>query len=762
MRDLADLHDHLRKSFGQKSWTDGETSAPSDAPPALSALDAPSVPNAPSPRGNAASAQTVLSSLLARIGAFSRFAPLGQETEPLAGERTVRERDVKERDVEERSGGAHDDDGALVSVNPQHVLDSLDLIALPAILRQSDGRIRGANAAFRSLIGTRRVEGQTPETLSSDTLSPETLSPETLSLEMLGLSPPPAPAQQSCDVEYVSPEGYRILLWQDVMVRDAQSGDRLILSQIRDVTAERGTARTREEARIQAEEASAAKSRQLATVVHELRTPLNGILGMSQLLNQTALTLEQKNYIGGIRQAGSALAQLVDDLLDYATIEAGRFRLNSRAENLRQLLESVVEMLAPRAHEKGIEIGATVAHDVPGLMDFDSGRLRQVLFNVIGNAVKFTTSGGVLIRVSLDSPDIVITVADTGPGLSKDEQARLFQDFEQTGSAMERSGGTGLGLSISARILTELGGALSLVSEKGRGTTFSIRFPASPVEGGKEGSDRMLWLRSSRVLLVAPAGPVATTTLSTIETLGGRGRHARSIAEANHLIEQSDRQGMRFTDLVVDQRVTDPAEFTAAADALRRILLVSPEERNAQAADTYDAWLIRPIREQSLVDVLRGHLGGSSLRARARHVLPSAAETGERRDLGLSVLLAEDDPVSAMMVGAILRKAGCTVQPVHDLASLRAVLSGAHSLDLVISDIHLPDGTVEEILPLLAGQTGAGPLPLLVMSGETNPEVKQKILAKGARRVLQKPVDPQHLLDEMRLVLAGLDRRHAS
>ncbi len=144
------------------------------------------------------------------------------------------------------------------------------------------------------------------------------------------------------------------------------------------------------------------------------------------------------------------MAQLVDDLLDYSTIEAGRFRLNSRAENIRQLLESVVEMLAPRAHEKNIEIGATVASDVPPLMDFDPARLRQVLFNVIGNAGQVHKEGRRVICVNLDGPQLVITVSDTGPGMSEEDRDRIFEEFEQVGNASERSGGTGLGLSISS------------------------------------------------------------------------------------------------------------------------------------------------------------------------------------------------------------------------------------------------------------------------------------------------------------------------
>lgn len=707
MRELADLQDRLRTAFGSEASDQaGASVGPAGAPTEL-------------PRRQPLPQTSVLASFLNRVGAMSRFSMLQQDD---AGDH-----------ADNMPAGADDP----LSAGPRAFLESNELLSVPAVVRSFDGVVQGSNRSFRVAVGGVEPKGQT--------------------LQALGLALPADAQPQARDIEIVTESGVKIYAWQDVVVRDAVNRDLMILSAARDVTAERQLAHLREEARLHAEEASAAKSRQLATVVHELRTPLNGILGMSQLLQQTPLTLEQRNYIGGIRQAGSALAQLVDDLLDYSTIEAGRFRLNSRAENLRQLLESVVEMLAPRAHEKAIEIGATVSFDVPSLMDFDPARLRQVLFNVIGNAVKFTKDGGVLIRVNLDNRDIVITVADTGPGMTPEERQRIFGEFEQAGSADERSGGTGLGLSISARILREFGGSLSVASEKGKGSTFAIRFPAMSAEVGKEGSDRMLLLRSSRVLLLAPAGPAATATIATIETLGGRCRHVRSVEEADWAITQLQRQGIAYTDMVVDHRICGLERLGQAAQDLRRILLVSPEERSTQPWDVYDAWLIRPLREQSLVDVLRGRLGGSAASQAVTTAVELRGVQPERREAGLSVLLAEDDPVSAMMVGAVLRKAGCIVHHVSDLAALqKAALADSHP-DLIISDIHMPDGDLADVLPLLGRGSNAENLsaPLLVLSGETNTDVTDRIMAGGARRVLQKPIDPQQLLEEVRALMSA-------
>ncbi|MFB9949919.1 hybrid sensor histidine kinase/response regulator [Rhizobium puerariae] len=505
----------------------------------------------------------------------------------------------------------------------------------------------------------------------------------------------------------------------------------------------------------EAEAASAAKSRQIATVVHEIRTPLNGILGMTHLLGQTKLTAEQQNYLSGIRQSGHALAQLVEDLLDYSTLEAGRFRLNNRAENLRHLIESVVEMLAPRAHEKRIEIAATVAADLPDLLDFDPARMRQVLFNVIGNAVKFTIEGGVLVRAFIESGVVAIAVADTGPGMTAEEQARIFGEFEQAGTAEARSGGTGLGLAIASRILTEFGGSLSVASRKGTGTTFTIRFPLHLAEAAQSGAiERNQLLARSRVLLLAPEGPAATATVSTIQTLGGRCRHVSSTADAQALIDREAGGSMPYTDLIVDHRLASDYANEKAHAPLHRILLVNPEERASQPQDFFDAWLIRPLREKSLIDVLSGRLRGFRTRDVLSDVQPPPPSAEARNAAGLDVLLGEDDPVSAMLIRAILGKAGHRVRLSEDFpAMIDAASKQDIRPDLIISDMHMPGGSIFDLLSAIRDEsspdTGLA-VPVIVLTGESSEAVHREALLGGACRVLGKPVDPLKLLEEIR------------
>ncbi|QSY94724.1 response regulator [Rhizobium bangladeshense] len=629
--------------------------------------------------------------------------------------------------------------------------DVHDVLGDITVSRSMDRRIISANDTFRRLTGRLRPEGRT--------------------CEEIGLAFRPGPVPHCYDVEISTPEGQRIFLWRDVVTRDPANGRLLLQSVARDVTEERLIAQSREEARQKAEYNSAAKSRLLATVSHEVRTPLSGILGMAHLIAETRLTQEQQNYLASIRQSGHALTQLVEDLLDFSTIEVGRFELHPRSESLRKLLESVVEMLAHRAHEKGIEIGATVSSDVPENMSFDAARLRQVLFNVIGNAVKFTQAGGVFIRVLLDAGDLLITVADSGPGMTAEEQARVFGEFEQGGTIADKSSGTGLGLAISARIMREFGGALTVASEKGLGSTFSIRFP---VDIGSERPDRRnTLLAGNSVVLLAPAGAARTAIAETITALGGICQLVADGETARARLLGMATGGRRPTDIIVDHRMS--AEFSAhladraeiAALGLRKVLLVNPEERSAHPLDLFDAWLIRPLREQSLIDVLRGRMRGmekrDALNDNQPGLGPPMAETLVAAH-GLRILLGEDDPINAMLVRVMLEKGGHKVHHVEDFETLLDCALGEvnERPDIIISDLSMPGGNGIDMLGRLRGherRLDLDPVPVIVLTADKSDESRRQVLLNGANRVMVKPVDPVRLLTEVQAVAALSARR---
>ena len=275
------------------------------------------------------------------------------------------------------------------------------------------------------------------------------------------------------DQKIAAAAGARWIAWREVTVRD--EGGSEIQSVGRDMTDRVLAGRALAEARDQAEAANRAKSRFLAMVSHEIRTPLNGILGMADLLGDTPVTQEQASYLKAVKTSGETLLSLIAEILDFSKIEAGRLDLAARPFALAAFVEEAVELLGPRAQAKGLEICCYVDERLPARVIGDAARLRQVLFNLAGNAIKFTERGGVSIIVEPgeQAEAIAISVRDTGIGISPDDQARIFLEFEQAdGSSTRKFGGTGLGLAISKRIVESMGGSIAVDSAPGEGAEF--------------------------------------------------------------------------------------------------------------------------------------------------------------------------------------------------------------------------------------------------------------------------------------------------
>ncbi len=634
-----------------------------------------------------------------------------------------------------------------------------DATVIEARQRQNAALMAEIHEAMGDIVVTRDLERRILQTNTAFCEMTGCASPQGKTCEEIGIAFRPGGKAHCYDVEIATPYGQRIFTWHDVVANDATSSRLVINSIARDVTDERAAIVSREDARVRAENANAAKGRLLATVSHEIRLPLSGILGMNHLLSQTKLNHEQRNYLNGMRESGQALVQLVEDLLDFSTMEAGRFRLNPRAENLRQLIESVVEMLAHRAHEKGIEIASIVTPDVPDYLDFDPARLRQVLFNLIGNAVKFTSKGGVLVQAQMADGELSIAVEDTGPGMSGAEQARIFGEFEQAGPTSQRSAGTGLGLAISARIIREFGGALKVASQKGKGSVFTLTFKPAPLAQTLS-SDRAEALRKANVLLLSPSGTVAKATVASVEALGGSCLHASTRRELDALRNRSPDAFQRLTDIIIDHRVAPLFQETLETwptepdRPVKRVLLVNPEERAAQKQDAFDAWLIRPLREKSLTDVLSGRFSGVEGRDAINdnhHPGFGFASVLDDTAYELDVLVAEDDPVNLRILRAVLEKSGCKVRSVADFTGLTQSLASGpdHLPDLVISDLNMPGGDGIDVLPDLCALLRASNVPLIVLSADTTPGMQSILLAGGVDIVLAKPVEPKRLIEEV-------------
>lgn len=606
------------------------------------------------------------------------------------------------------------------------------------LLRNFDGVILSANRTFREVAGVDDPIGRT--------------------CAELDIVFQPGKTAHCYDVEFAG--SGRVFLWHDVVVRDPLVEGLVVQSIARDVTEERRRIAASEEARRAAEEESQRKSRLIAMVSHEIRTPLSGLLGMGQLLAGTELTPEQGNYLEGIRRSGTDLVNLVEDLLDFSTLAAGRFHLRPRKQAVRQLIESVVEMLSSRAHAKGIEIAAMIDPALPEELEFDPARFRQVLYNVIGNAVKFTDEGGVLVTAARTREGLEIRVEDTGPGMNAAELKRIFGAFEQGDLSRAREGGVGLGLAISARIMAEAGGAITVESEPGRGTTFTIRL-ATPAGGAGMRGGREL--ATSDVLLIAPEGPASRAVTACLFNLGARVRHAADLAAAAQALAERAVNGV-----IVDHRLD--AEFAAglarqpALAGARKVFLVSPESRPAtMSGDVYDSWLIRPLREQSLIDVLTGRLRGLEPRLSEREEFPVlAAEAADEGPASAvvppvaqarpDILLAEDDSINALIVRSLLEKAGFAVRLVTSFSRL-AALHAEHPAALILTDNTLDDGTCDAFVAALRDREDADAAPstpVIVLTADGRQETRRDLLTRGANLVLVKPTAPEALTAAVR------------
>lgn len=526
----------------------------------------------------------------------------------------------------------------------------------------------------------------------------------------------------------------------------------------RDVTARVEAIRSRDAALERAEAASVAKSRFLATVSHEMRTPLNGILGMADLVLGTELNPEQRTYVEAVRTSGQALLGLIDGVLDFSRIEAGRLDLAAEPFDLPALSEGVVELLAPRAQDKGIEIALDVAEDFPAAVLGDADRVRQILINLAGNAIKFTERGGVGVSLhfarSGTGGEVVLAVADTGPGIPEERLPILFEEFEQgDGSASRSHEGTGLGLAITRRLVTRMGGRIEAESRVGRGSTFRVLLPLAAVAGVEGGGRAPLPSLSPRRCLIVADSPFQAPYL------------ARSLSRAGAATVIVDSLGSGLDalsgaafDAVLADRALGDAAVRQIADAARAcgvrtsLVLLSPFDRRgfgAPGAAGFDGYLIKPVRPRSLFE----RLLASTSPVEAASAPPAAAT---RVGPGLRILLAEDNPINALLATRALERLGATV--IHAVDGLEALarLETDGPFDLALIDVRMPrlDGheTARRIRATEAG--GAPRLHLVALTANAGRDDEVAARTAGFDGFLAKPLN-------LKLLPALLERRSA-
>ena len=617
------------------------------------------------------------------------------------------------------------------------------------VVNSLDGRILDANDYFLEMTGYLRDDITSGRLRWDELTPPEHREADLRAIELLrknGTCPP-------WEKEYIRRDGSRVPILIGVTMLEGSETE--CVSFVVDHTEHREHERALESAKEAADAANQAKSQFLANMSHEVRTPLNAVIGLTELVLKSSLSPKHREFLELSLQSAESLLSLINDILDFSKVEAGKLELQAEPFSLRDTVGDAVRALAVRAHEKGLELVCHISPQLPERVVGDAGKLRQILTNLVGNAVKFTPTGEVVVRVeererTPNTSRLRFEVRDTGIGIPTEMRERIFDPFEQADSTTTRQyGGTGLGLAIVRRLVDLKGGAIELYSEVGVGSVFAFTVELPRVESAREPVTSAL--NGRRILVVDDN---ATNRLILEETLASWELNVTacaSAAAARDALQRARDQGESYDVVLTDFQM--PGEdglslarsIAAAPDAPPVILLTSGQHREDDPRrDAVAAWMLKPVKQSELLNTLLTTLHLVSPAAQPPSTVPRVAGRA------LRLLLAEDSAVNQRLVIGLLEQHGHSLKIVD--TGWKAVAASAEELfDAILMDVQMPEMDGLEATRKIREREAAGRdrVPIIAMTAHALPGDRERCLESGMDEYLTKPVREAKLLEAL-------------